>query len=107
MRRTAGGVQTRQLLLLGIPNDGEQITADTAARWLHQPERCVCGNRRIDGAAARLKNVDRDLRRQRLARGRHAVWRNDFRTRRMGAPSHPIIAGLSSHDSASQGQKRD
>jgi hypothetical protein len=58
-----------QFLGLRIPHDREQVAADAVAGRFHQPECCVGGDRRVDGAAAVAHHLQRDLRRQRV-RGR-------------------------------------
>jgi hypothetical protein len=74
-RGTPAGVQPMQPPRPGIPGDGEQVAPDAAAGRLHEAERRVGRDRRIDGAAALLEDVQRDLRRQGLAGRRHAMRR--------------------------------
>jgi hypothetical protein len=71
-----------KMLRLGIPDDGEEIAAHAAGDRLHQPQRRIGGNRRIDRRAAFLQNIDRDLGGERLHRGRHAMLGDHRRARR-------------------------
>ena len=81
-RRAARTVVAVQLLRLRIPDDREQVAADAVRDRLHQAERRIRGDRRIDRGAAFLQHVETDLGRQRMRSRDHAVRRNDFRTRR-------------------------
>ena len=80
-RRPTRSVVAIELLRLGVPDDGEEVAADAATHRLHQSERGVRGDGRVDGTAASFQDVDRDLRRERLRRCRHAVPREHRCTR--------------------------
>ena len=56
-----------------VPHDREQVAADAAAGRLHETERGVRGNRRVDGGPAAPQHRDSDLRCERLARRDHAA----------------------------------
>ena len=71
-RRAAARVQAVQRLLRRVPHDREQITTGSAHMWFRQAEHRVCGNCRVDGAAAPLQHGESGLRRERLARRDHA-----------------------------------
>ena len=60
----------------GIVDNREQVAADAVAGGLHQPERGIGSDGRIDRTAAVLEHVERDLRGERVCSGRHAVLRN-------------------------------
>jgi hypothetical protein len=81
-RRSAAAVAAHETLLGGIPNDREQIPADSRARGLYEPEHRVRGDGRVHGAAAGPQSLDPDGSRERLARRNHAVLGHDDRARR-------------------------
>ena len=70
---TPGGVQAVQPLGFRIPNNGEQIAANTIACRFHKTKRCVSSDGGIDGAAAGLKYVYGDLAGQGLRCRSHSV----------------------------------
>ena len=55
-----------ELFGLGVPDDGVEVAADAAAGGLHQAERGVGRDGGVDGAAAGLEHVERDLRGERM-----------------------------------------
>ena len=62
-----------QALGLGIPDDGKQVAADAVAHGLHEAQHGIGGNRGVHGIAPGLEHIQRHLRGQGLAGGRHAL----------------------------------
>ena len=92
VRRAAGPVQAVQTLGLGVPDEGEQVSADAVHVRLHQPQHGVDGDRGVDGVPARLQDVDADLRRERLARRHHPVRGDHLRAAAVRAAGGPAVA---------------
>jgi hypothetical protein len=78
----AAGIESVELLRLGIPHDGKQIASHSTARRLNQPEHGIGGNGGVDGIAAGLQNIEADLRGKWLTGRDDSVARNDRRTSR-------------------------
>ena len=76
----------------GLPDDGEQVAADTAGHGFHHAEYRVDGDGGVNGVAAGLEDLDAGLGGQRLARGHHAPGRHDDR-----APRAAVGVGIVSH----------
>ena len=76
LRAAARPIDAVQFAGRGVVDDREQIAADAVAGRLHQPQRGIGRDGRIDRAAAVLEHVERDLRGKRVRSGRHAVLRN-------------------------------
>jgi hypothetical protein len=76
-RGATAAVIAVELLRLGIPNDGEEIATDSAARRFHQAEGRVDRDRGVNRGTACLQDVDPDLARQRVRGCSHAVLRDD------------------------------
>ena len=72
-RTAAAGVEAVKFFRVGVPNDGEEIAARTAAHRLGDGEHRVRSDRGIDGVAARLQDFEGGHRGERLAGGGHAV----------------------------------
>jgi hypothetical protein len=79
VRRPSARVQAVELLVFSIPDDGEQIAADSAAGRLHQPQGRVGGDGCVHRAAPAQQNVHRDLGGQRMTGRGHPVSRDHFR----------------------------
>ena len=61
VRTAAAGVQSVELLRLGVPVDDEQIAADAAAHRLDDAHHGVGGDGRVGRVAAALENVEPDF----------------------------------------------
>ena len=70
-----------RLAAVGELDGHEAAAADVAGRGEHHAERVADGDRRVDGVAALLQDVDADLGREVLARDHHAVARADRQRR--------------------------
>ena len=92
-RRAPAAIESVQLLGLGVPDDGEKITADTIAGGFHQAQGGVGGDGRIDGVAALPQDLQSDLRGEGLAGGRHGVAGDDLRAGRKGLAGNPVGGG--------------
>ena len=92
VRRAAGRVQGVQPLRVGVPHQREQVAADAVHVRLHQAEHGVDRHRGVDGVAARLQDVEPDLRRKRLAGRHHPVGRNHLRAAAVRAARRPAVA---------------
>ena len=73
-RAAAAGVEAVELFRFGVPDDGEQVAAEAAAHGFGDAEDGVGGDGGVDRVAAGLQDFDGGERRERLARGRHAVF---------------------------------
>ena len=67
-RRPAARVQAVDGAGLRFVIDDEEVAAEAVAGRLHQADRGVGGNRRVDRVAAALEDLHAGARRQRLAR---------------------------------------
>ena len=92
-RRTATGVEAVKLLRLGVPHDGKQVAADTAAHRLHHAEHGVGGDGGVDRVATALKHIDTGLRSERVARSNHAAGRHHHRAAELGIAGRSVVAG--------------
>jgi hypothetical protein len=79
VRRPPARVQAVEFFVFSIPDDGEQIAADSAAGRLHQPQGRVGGDGCVHRAAPAQQNVHRDLGGQRMTGRGHPVSRDHFR----------------------------
>ena len=84
-----------QSLSFGIPDDGEQITANTVASGFHQPKGSIGGDRCIHGTATGFENIQRDLCRQWLCCRCRAIGGIDWaaRPRRADRPAAGVNLG--------------
>ncbi len=83
-RTAAAGVEAVKFLRVGVPNDGEEIAARTAAHRLSNGEHRVRSDRGIDRIAARLQDFEGGHRGEWLAGGGHAVAADGGRARNEG-----------------------
>jgi hypothetical protein len=67
-----------------------KITADSATDRLHEPKRCIGGNRGIDGRTTVFKDIDGDFSGERLSRSSHPMACNDLRSRREMLAGNPV-----------------
>jgi len=110
--RSAGGVEAIEPLGLRVVDDGQQVAANAVHARLDDGENGGGGDRGIDGVAAILQHFQAGGRRQRLARGDHAVAANRGRP---GAAkvARRTIAGLNllgrggGHDEEGSGQREE
>jgi len=79
----SAGIEAVELACLRFIINNEQIAADSVHGRLHQPDRCVGRDRRINGIAATLEHLDAGARRQRMARRYNAQL-----CRNHGPPNH-------------------
>jgi hypothetical protein len=70
------------MLRLGIPDDGEEIATHAARHRLHESERSVRSDGRVDSGSAFLQHIERYLRGERLHGRSHAVLCDRRRARR-------------------------
>ncbi len=106
--RPAARVDPVEPLRFRVPDDGEEIAADPARDGLHEPERGVHGDRRVDGVPARLEYVDADLHRERLRRADHAVIGGHLGARGEHLSGRPVeTAGRFGEKSRAQGEHHD
>ena len=80
-RGAPGSVQPIKLFGLRLIDDGEEIATHAATHRLHEAERGVGSDGRIDRVAAGFQRINPDLRGQRMARADHAVLPENFRAR--------------------------
>ena len=89
-RRAARTVVAIELLRLRVPDDGEQVATDAVAGRLHQAERGIGRDRRVDCRASALHHVQRDLGGQRLRGSRHRMRGDHLRTGREGVAGDAV-----------------
>jgi hypothetical protein len=89
-RRAARSVVAVKLPGFRIPHDRKQVATHAVAGRLHQAQRRVCRNRRVDCGPAALEDVESDLGGQRLRSRDHAVLGEYFRARRERATGNAI-----------------
>ena len=77
-RRPAARVERVELLVLGRPDEREEIAADAGVVLRRHVEHGARGDGRVDGVAALLQNLEAGLRGERIARRDDAVSGEHF-----------------------------
>ena len=93
-RRTSAAIDSIKFVFLRAVNDREKIAADAVRDRLHQTERGVCRDRRVDRAATAFQNIDANLRGRGHACADHSVSRQNFRSRGEILSSDAIDLGV-------------
>ena len=73
-RRPAARVQTKELTCLRHKDDREEIAAHPVARRLHEADRRIGRDGRVNRVAPSFQNLNAGARGERLARGHDAVF---------------------------------
>ena len=94
LRRPAAGVQRVHALRLRVVDEREQVAADAVHRGFDDGEDGRGSDRGIEGVAPLLEDAQPRRRRQRLARGDHAVAREHDRARRARIRRGPVARAL-------------
>ena len=76
LRSSAARVESVQALRFRIPDDREQVAADAVPGRLHESESSVRSNGGVHGVSALPHDLQRDLRRERLAGRGHGLRGN-------------------------------
>jgi hypothetical protein len=90
--RAARTIIAVEFLAFGIPDQNENVPAESVARGLDQAEHGVGGNGGIDCGAALFQNVDRDLCGERMGRGGSTIRGDHDGARGEGLVRHDAVA---------------